>query len=114
MADPIVYIEILAHDLGQSSKFYSELFGWQLQPWNESYMMFEAGTGPGGALMSAPEHSQPVLPYIQVDDIEAVLSMAQSAGGVVLAPKRQISPEIGYSAILADPAGNKIGLFSKQ
>ena len=114
MADPIVHIEILAEDLAQSSKFYSQLFGWQMSPWSDSYMMFEAGSGPGGALMSAPEHRQPVLPYIQVADIDAVLTAAQSAGGTVLAPKRQISPEIGYSAMLADPQGNKVGLFSKQ
>lgn len=113
MADPIVHIEILAQDMGQSSKFYSELFGWSMKPWNDTYVMFEAGSGPGGALMSAPEHSQQALFYVEVADIDATVAAAKAAGGQVITPKRQISPEIGYMAMLVDPAGNKLGLFSK-
>jgi uncharacterized protein len=115
MADPIVHIEISAQDLGQSSKFYSEIFGWELTPWGDSgYVMFKAGDGPGGGLMQADESGKwpPVLIYIHVSDIEAKLKVIEAAGGKIVTPKTPIAPEFGFFAVFTDPAGNSIGLHS--
>lgn len=112
MAGEICHIEILARDMGQSREFYSSIFGWAMEPMGENYVIFRPGKGTGGALMTEPEHVQPMLIYIHVPDIDATLEAITAAGGKVLSPKHQISPEIGYSAMFLDPAGNKVGLFT--
>lgn len=115
MADPIVHIQVQAQDLGQSSRFYSELFGWDMTPWRDSHIMFKAGAGPDGGLAKTPEPSKwdPII-FIRVADIDDKLKSVESAGGKTTMPKTQISPEIGYFAMFSDPAGNTIGLFSQQ
>ncbi len=112
MAGEICHIEILARDMGQSREFYSGIFGWEMQPMLEDYVIFKPGQGTGGALTPMPEHPQPVLIYIHVPDIDATLAAITAAGGKVLSPKREISPETGWSALFIDPAGNKVGLFT--
>lgn len=112
MASEICHVEILAHDMARSREFYAGIFGWEFSPMMGNYEVFKAGAGVGGALMTAPEHVQNVLFYIHVPDIEATLAAITAAGGTVVTPKREISPEIGYMGMFLDPAGNKIGLFT--
>ncbi len=114
MANEIVHVEILAKELGQSSKFYGDLFGWQMTPWGDGYMMFKAGDGIGGALMSTTEEWPPVVIYIQVDDIEAKLKEIEACGGKILVPKTVITEEMGCFGVFADPSGNSVGLYSKS
>jgi len=45
-------------------------------------------------------------------DLGTVLDKVAAAGGKVLMPKTQISPEIGYMAFFADSEGNSMGLHS--
>ena len=44
----------------------------------------------------------------------SVKSGVESAGGKVVMPKTQISPEIGYMAFFIDSEGNKIGLHAQN
>ncbi|MBN1446693.1 MAG: VOC family protein [Bacteroidetes bacterium] len=56
-----------------------------------------------------------VLIYFDAgDDVEPLLARAEMAGGSVLVPKRQISEEMGYMAVIRDTEGNRIGLLSKS
>jgi len=56
-----------------------------------------------------------VLVYLNAgDDLEPWLVRAEAAGGSVLIPKRQISPEQGYMAVIRDSEGNRIALHSKH
>lgn len=115
MADPIVHIEISAKDLGKSSKFYSDLFGWEMTPWGDGgYVVFKAGEGPGGGLMKPEGEAKwpPIIFYIHVSDIEAKLKAIEAAGGKTVTPKTPISPEMGFFAVFTDPAGNSIGIHS--
>jgi predicted enzyme related to lactoylglutathione lyase len=45
-------------------------------------------------------------------DVQNVLDKVEAAGGKILVPKTQISPEHGYMAVFADTEGNRIGLHA--
>lgn len=113
MGNPIVHCEIPTKDLGKGVEFYSKLFGWQCTQWGEQYSMFarEEG-GIGGGLMLDDKPDAQVMLYIMVDDIEAKLAEIVKAGGKLVTPKTQISPEIGYFGVFTDPSGVPMGLFT--
>jgi predicted enzyme related to lactoylglutathione lyase len=47
-------------------------------------------------------------------DLKTVLDKVESAGGRVIMPKTQISPEIGYMAFFVDSEGNRMALHSQK
>ncbi|MFI5272850.1 MAG: VOC family protein [Ktedonobacterales bacterium] len=51
-----------------------------------------------------------VLIYIFTDDIDATLAKAEALGAKTLTPKTEIPH--GWFAAFADPAGNRIALYS--
>lgn len=114
VGQPICHVEINVSDLGGAQKFYGELFGWTFNAWEgQPYALFETGTPPGGGLSAfgGPQGAGGITVYVLVDDIESYLAKAQELGGSVQSGKHLIDPSIGYSATIADPEGNPIGLF---
>ncbi len=111
---PIVHIELSAVDAKSAGKFYSDLFGWTIKPFEGSdYLTFEAAPGPGGGFnVIDNDHKRgEIIPYIQVDDIEAMLSKIVAHGGKTIQGKTEIPGE-GHFGIFEDPSGNRVGLFS--
>lgn len=115
----IVHIEIPATDTAAASKFYADLFDWKIEvdP-SFDYHMFQANPGPGGGFVKVGEAMGDykigeVLLYVSTDDIDASLARAEALGGKTLAPKTEI-PHTGWFAFFADPAGNRIGLFTSM
>jgi predicted enzyme related to lactoylglutathione lyase len=118
---PIVHIEFPAADTAAAAKFYGEAFDWQLQLAPEfSYYMFQAEGGPGGGFVKVGGEGEAAqmnykigepLIYIQTDDIDASLAKIESLGGKTLLPKTEI-PQTGWFAFFADPAGNRVGLYT--
>ncbi len=112
----IVHVEIPASDPAAASKFYADLFGWKIQvdP-SFDYHMFQADPGPGGGFVKIGDQMgyKPgeVLIYVSTDDINATLAEVAALGGKTLQPKTEI-PQVGWFAIFADPAGNRIALFT--
>jgi uncharacterized protein len=51
------------------------------------------------------------LAYVSTDDIDATLAHVEALGGKTLLPKTEI-PHNGWFAFFADPAGNRIGLYT--
>ena len=45
-------------------------------------------------------------------DVQKVLDKVEAAGGKILVPKTEISPEYGFMAVFIDSEGNRIGLHS--
>ena len=110
MADRICYFELFAADLEQSSRFYHDLFDWELTASGPEYRMIKIEGGIGGGLFTADEPKERVRCYLEVDDIEARLAKIAAAGGTVVTGKTLISEEYGYFALFRDPAGNLLGL----
>lgn len=110
----IVHVEFSAKDLEASGKFYSELFGWEVQQMPEmNYASYETGEGVGGGFNPASDDypAGTVIVYIGTDDIEASLAKVESLGGKSVSPKTEI-PGFGWFGLFSDPTGNMVGLYT--
>ena len=72
----------------------------------------------GGAVVDSggfhkPSATDGPLVYLNANpDVQNVLDRVVAAGGNIMVPKTQISPEYGYMAVIIDTEGNRIGLHS--
>jgi len=113
---PIVHVELSANDREAAGKFYSELFGWQVQDHPEmNYATFEAAGGPGGgfAPVGGNMPAGQTLVHVGTDDIDASLAKVEQLGGTTLMPKTEI-PNIGWFGLFKDPTGNIVGLYTAK
>ena len=112
---PICHVEIPAIDPASASTFYADLFEWQIEvdPTRNSHM-FQPQRGPGGAFVEVGEtmgaRIGEVLMYVSTDDIDATLAHAEALGAETLTPKTEVPH--GWFAVFADPAGNRIALYT--
>lgn len=116
---PIVHVELPANNPGEAARFYEEMFGWQMHHMAEfDYWTFSTENNRGGGFNQVDENSQIGFPvkggetiiYVEVEDVDQGLSKAESLGGQIMAPNREI-PGIGWYGVFRDPSGNLIGLY---
>jgi predicted enzyme related to lactoylglutathione lyase len=124
MKDAISWFEIPVSDIDRAQKFYETIFGVKLIPMDMHAVkmrMFPTDNpmeGIGGALVYMPEMYEisskaGVLIYLNGNpDVKIVLDKIEKAGGKVIVPKTEISPEHGFMGIFIDTEGNRIGLHS--
>ena len=126
MNNAISWFEIPATDLARAQKFYETIFGVSLIPMdmpNIRMRMFpidDMQNGIGGAVVDSNGFHKPSAtdgPLIYLNgqpDVQQVLDKVDTAGGTIMVPKTEISPEYGYMAVILDTEGNRIGLHSVQ
>lgn len=124
MTDAISWFEIPSTNLDRAEKFYETIFGIKFSPIdlpNIKMRMFpidDPMTGIGGALVDSggfhkPSGTDGPLIYLNGNpDLQKVLDKVEAAGGKIMVPKTEISPEYGYMAVIIDTEGNRIGLHS--
>jgi uncharacterized protein len=116
------WFEIPVRDMNRAVKFYNAIFDTKLSkqtidgfnmarfPWNEE------GKGAGGSLVAAGKHYKPshegTLVYFSSQDVNNELQRVEKAGGKILQDKTEISPDIGFMALIEDTEGNRIALHS--
>lgn len=109
--NPVVHWEHFAKDAPALGRFYSELFGWRLEPMPEvGYVLIDtcAGSGANGGIATVSDGARRPLFYVEVDDLQPALDSIQTAGGTMtLAPLT----EVVTFAQVADPEGNIVGLL---
>lgn len=120
----ISWFEIPATDLNRAQKFYETIFDIQMIPIdtpNLQMRMFpveDMMNGIGGALSKSEEFYKPSaidgpLVYLNANpDVQNVLDKIETAGGRIIVPRTQISPEYGYMAVFIDTEGNRVALHS--
>ena len=119
----ISWFEIPTTDLERATKFYETILGVTLTPMDmpnfqmRLFPVLDNMTGIYGALTYAPDFYQPqangTLVYLNGNpDVQLVLDKIPAAGGTIVVPKTQISPEIGYMAVFMDTEGNRVALHS--
>ena len=119
------WFEIPAKDVTRAKKFYESIFNVQMSEMPEMMGMkmvsFPAEMGNGkasGALAQSPQHkpsTDGAVIYLNANpSIQAVIDRIDTAGGKVVMPKTQISPEIGCMAFFIDTEGNKVGLHAQN
>jgi predicted enzyme related to lactoylglutathione lyase len=112
MADRIIHAEVVGRDGPALQRFYSQLFGWDLDTNNPGgYGLTSSDqtgvvAGVGAAPEGAPGH---VTFYVAVPDIDAALEKATSLGGKVVMPKMSPGPN-AVIALVADPEGHVVGV----
>lgn len=110
----IVHVEIPVEDLEAAGKFYSDLFGWDIQHFKEmNYSTFSTGNSTGGGLYPVSETNPAgtVLVHVGTDNIEGTLAKAEGLGGEIAVRKTEV-PGFGWFAFFKDPTGNMIGLWT--
>ena len=118
MGQPVVHFEIIAKDADRLKRYYSDLFGWQIDsdnPMNYGLVQREGnvnpdGVGIGGGVGAAPEgYAGHVTFYVEVPDVEAALAQAESLGG-----SRMMGPETVMEQVeiglFNDPEGHVVGV----
>jgi predicted enzyme related to lactoylglutathione lyase len=116
----IVHTEFAAQDPAALAEFYKAVFQFELKPM-DNYIVWSIGEGDkcqGGGFrpFQAGEPQGPssrVLVYLEVPDIPAALAQITSLGGQEQMAKTGIG-EHGFIAVFVDPAGNTVGLWSKN
>jgi predicted enzyme related to lactoylglutathione lyase len=124
MKNAISWFELPATDLDRAQKFYETILDVRMIPLetpNIRMRMFpveDPMTGIGGALALAPEFYKPSatdgpIVYLNANpDVQRVLDKIEAAGGKIIVPKTEISPEYGHMALFIDTEGNRVALHS--
>jgi len=129
----VVHFEIHASDVEASKKFYSDVFGWEMQHMGGEYGNYVlVMTGPGmdkldelpknpginGGMMlrNAPKPPEAgvgpnaFVCIVGVDDIDMYIEKAKKAGGIVAMDKMDV-PHVGKLAYFKDHDGNLFGMI---
>jgi hypothetical protein len=111
------WFECYSNDVVGSRVFYSELFGWIIEPMQlddgSSYELIRNGsTGIGGLMPLMTERGpHPFwLSYLSVANVDQTAARVVSNGGATLREGFDI-PGTGRIAIVADPQGAVLALF---
>lgn len=118
MGNPLFHWELMVDDVDQTIDFYSKVFDWEFdQQHFPNYPLIKTGMNPGGAIFPKPKSAinvkSQVNVYFHVEDIEHTITLVQTNGGTVVAPKMAI-PGIGYYAMFTDPEGVNVGILQME
>jgi predicted enzyme related to lactoylglutathione lyase len=114
----IAWFDITTTSLPKSKEFYGKLLDWQftaVQGTDQAAEIVAGGT-PIGTLRSAEGQITPYngVVYVQVTDIQASCKKAKELGGTIPPGFPFNLPDgIGAIAVVVDPAGHPIGLYSR-
>ncbi len=124
MKHAISWFEIPGTDIERATKFYETIFSIKLNPLdlpNIKMRMFPIDNpmeGIGGAVVDSGGFHKPSVtdgPLIYLNgnpDLQIILDRVEAAGGKIMVPKTEISPEYGFMAVFTDTEGNRIALHS--
>ncbi|GMV42557.1 MAG: lactoylglutathione lyase [Myxococcales bacterium] len=116
------WYELMTTDTEAAKAFYTEVVGWRTQPFEAGgmpYTMVVAGEEPIGGLCTLPEEAKAMgapphwLAYVGTPDVDATLATAQELGARVYFGPMDV-PTVGRVAIIADPHGAVIGLYTPE
>ena len=119
----ISWFEIPTTNITRAQKFYEAIFDIEMIPLEVQQLkmrMFpiENPMNVGGALCYNEEFYKPSstdgpLIYLNANpDVQHVLDKVETAGGKIIVPKTEISPEYGHMAVFIDSEGNRVALHS--
>jgi predicted enzyme related to lactoylglutathione lyase len=122
MGQPVVHFEVVGKDGEKLQRYYSELFGWEIQADNPmKYGMVARegnvgrdGVGIGGGVGQGPDgYDGHVTFYVAVPDVEAALQKAESLGGQRIMGPENIMDMVTLGQF-KDPEGNMVGVVQEM
>jgi hypothetical protein len=120
-ANAINWFEIPVKNFERAKVFYGKILGNQLSEmemgsFKMGFFPYDQTNGVGGAIVQG-EGYEPTTNGARIylnggDDLTVVLNRVETAGGKIILPKTEITPEFGYYATFEDTEGNHISLHS--
>jgi uncharacterized protein len=117
-----LWYELLTTDPGAAQRFYTQLVGWDTTSWragDEPYTLWTSGERRIGGLMKLPPQATAIgtpphwLGYVSTPDADATVAAAVKLGARTLMPAMDV-PDVGRVAVIGDPQGAVIGLYTPQ
>jgi uncharacterized protein len=118
MGQPVVHFEIIGKNGERLRRYYSELFGWEIDagnPMGYGVVTREAnlrgdGAGIGGGVAGAPDgYEGHVTFYVEVPDVETALAKAEQLGGTRVMGPDDVMGQVILGQFL-DPEGHMLGV----
>jgi predicted enzyme related to lactoylglutathione lyase len=115
----VIHFELGADDPEKLSRFYEEVFGWQVRRWDgpQAYWLITTGEkgkeGINGGIMRHNDCLPRTVNTIDVESVEEFCEKVKAAGGEVVVPKMAI-PGVGYQAYCKDPEGILFGIHERD
>lgn len=116
-----VWYDLNTPDPAAAIEFYTQVVGWKTEPFGKEgdYQMLVGARGPIGGVMTLADEAKAMgapphwLAYVEVPDIHASAAQVKALGGTVFAGPFPI-PDVGQFAVIGDPQGALIALFTPQ
>ena len=128
-----MHFEIPSDDIERTKKFYTDLFGWNIEKWpvTNDRRLTSAATGRpmeywmvtttddkgnkalGGGMMKRQMPEQQVTNYINVKSVDEYSSKVKKLGGKVVAPKKAV-PGMGYFVLCLDTENNSFAIWESN
>jgi predicted enzyme related to lactoylglutathione lyase len=106
--------ELASPDLDASTAFYSQLFGWEIAPFEgspEPYLTIKNGDANNGGIREVGPGEPPRwLVYFATEDIDAGLAKVEELGGTKIAGPIDI--QVAKIGIVQDPQGAVFALYA--
>ncbi len=115
----VAWFDITTTDLARSKAFYEGLFGWQftsVKGYENLAAEIASGGQPVGSLRKAEGKISPYdgVVYIQVKDLPGSCAKAKELGGTIVPGfPFDLTDDRGAIALVIDPAGHPIGMYSR-
>jgi hypothetical protein len=109
------WVDVTSTDFERSQKFYSEMFGWEIERGPDDLggysMAVLNGRLVAGVSPAMPPEAPPVWStYVDVASVDHTLAKVTAAGGTTIAGPMDV-PAAGRLAVFSDPEGAVIGLW---
>jgi uncharacterized protein len=117
-AASIVWFGIPADDPGRAKSFYSNLFGWKINPFPGTSDFWRIDTGgpddtPDGGLKKREHSQEPITNYVSVSSVSEFSKKIEKLGGKICMAKTVV-PQMGYFAVCQDSEGNSFGIWQSD
>jgi uncharacterized protein len=124
MGQPVVHFEVVGKDAKGLWEYYSELFGWKVDPMGEGPTEYgvvsrddnvnSEGVGIGGGIGGGPEgYDGHVTFYVEVPDVDAALVRADELGGKRMMGPDEVMPGL-VIGLFSDPESHVVGVLTGQ
>ncbi|MGD0453547.1 MAG: VOC family protein [Solirubrobacteraceae bacterium] len=111
----LVHLELHTHDVSGASTFYRDLLGWRterLHCRSGTYHGLALGGVLDGGIVECGARRPIWLPYVEVQEIEAMTERGRALGAAVLLEPRE--GPAGWRSVLASSDGGEIALWQPK
>ncbi len=106
----VCWVELASPDHTAALPFYASLLGLVASDDAPSFAFLRIAGADVGATYTLPDGPHGWMPYVASDDAGAAVERAERAGGTRVRGPSQID-DAGWSAVIADPEGNHVGIW---